>query len=195
VEVLPWTYNFADVLEVVRLVLPFELTDEDNEFIDKCNRNLQDVQKLKGKTFVSRTTIKCPLYNHRPVVGLRVVIGNPLTTESDIDAVMRDQLDIIRSGEVTEDFDSADEMFMRLSKITEQWLQWRNIVVDRKQPRKMKVQANTIIKDEKLTLVDYPSNHDGVFQSWRERWSLEEAKEIDSILVELTKKDDKHFNC
>ena len=49
--------------------------------------------------------------------------------------------------------------------------------------------------DEKLTLVDYPSNHDGVFQSWRERWSLEEAKEIDSILVELTKKDDKHFNC
>jgi len=93
------------------------------------------------------------------------------------------------------DFESADEMFTKLSKITDQWLQWRDIVVDRKQPRKMKVQANTIIKDEKLTLVDYPSNHDGVFQSWRERWSLEEAKEIDSILVELTKKDDKHFNC
>jgi len=90
-----------------------QLTDEDNEFIDQCNRNLQDVQKLKGKTFVSRTTIKCPLYNHRPVVGLRVVIGNPLTTEADIDAVIRDQLDIIRSGEVTEDFDSADEDHVR----------------------------------------------------------------------------------
>jgi hypothetical protein len=51
------------------------------------------------------------------------------------------------------------------------------------------------VSDEKLTLVDYPSNHDGVFQSWRERWSAEEAKEIDSFLATLTKKDDKHFNC
>jgi len=86
-------------------------------------------------------------------------------------------------------------MFAKHSKISEQWLQWRDIVVDRKQPRKMKVQANTIIKDEKLTLIDYPSNHDGVFQSWRERWSLEEAQEIDSILATLTLKDEKHFNC
>jgi len=93
------------------------------------------------------------------------------------------------------DFESADEMFSKHSKVTEQWLQWRDIVIDRKQPRKMKVQANTIIKDEKLTLVDYPSNHDGVFQSWRERWSAEEAKEIDSFLATLTKKDDKHFHC
>ena len=48
------------------------------------------------------------------------------------------------------DFESADEMFTKLSKITDQWLQWRDIVVDRKQPRKMKVQANTIIKGEWL---------------------------------------------
>ena len=46
----------------------------------------------------------------------------------------------------TGDFESADEMFAKHSKISEQWLQWRDIVVDRKQPRKMKVQANTIIK-------------------------------------------------
>ena len=44
------------------------------------------------------------------------------------------------------DFESADEMFSKHSKVTEQWLQWRDIVIDRKQPRKMKVQANTIIK-------------------------------------------------
>jgi len=86
-----------------------QLTDEDNDYIDKCNRELQDVQKLKGKCFVSRTTIKCPLYNHRPVVGLRVVIGNPLTTEADIDAVIQDQLQIIKSGEVTEDFAGSDD--------------------------------------------------------------------------------------
>ena len=37
-------------------------------------------------------------------------------------------------------------MFDNLSKVNEQWLQWRDIVISRKQPRKMKVQANTIIK-------------------------------------------------
>ena len=51
------------------------------------------------------------------------------------------------------------------------------------------------ISDEKLTLVDYESNHEGLLQSWRERWSPEEAKEIDSILAELTKRDEKHFAC
>merc|ERR1712166_1345415 len=42
-----------------------QLTDEDNELIDECNRKLQDIQKLKGKTFVSRTTIKCPMYDQK----------------------------------------------------------------------------------------------------------------------------------
>jgi len=84
-----------------------ELTDENNTYIDECNRKLQDIQKLKGKCFVSRTTIKCPLYNHTPVVGLRVVIGNPLTTEADIDAVLEDQNEIINSGTLTDDFDHS----------------------------------------------------------------------------------------
>ena len=44
------------------------------------------------------------------------------------------------------DVESASEMFDNLSKVNEQWLQWRDIVISRKQPRKMKVQANTIIK-------------------------------------------------
>ena len=46
----------------------------------------------------------------------------------------------------TGDFETASKMFDKLSKVNEQWLQWREIVVSRKQPRKMKVQANTIIK-------------------------------------------------
>lgn len=93
------------------------------------------------------------------------------------------------------DFQTANEMFSKYSKISEQWLSWRDIVVSRKQPRKMKVQANTIIKEEKLSLVDYPSTHEGVFQSWRERWNPEEAKEIDAILAGLMEKDKKHFSA
>lgn len=84
-----------------------QLTDEDNHYIDACNRKLQDIQKLQGRTFVSRTTISCPLYSNTSVVGLRVVIGNPLTVEADIDAVFAHQNEIINSGAITEDFDHA----------------------------------------------------------------------------------------
>ncbi len=52
-----------------------------------------------------------------------------------------------------------------------------------------------LISDEKLTLVDYPSSHDGLLQSWRERWTPEEAKEIDIVLGDLSKKDEKHFTA
>ena len=38
------------------------------------------------------------------MVGLRVVIGNPLTTEADIDRVFADQTSIIDSGIVYKDF-------------------------------------------------------------------------------------------
>ena len=49
------------------------------------------------------------------------------------------------------DFEAASEMFDNLSKVNEQWLQWRDIVISRKQPRKMKVQANTIIKGTSIS--------------------------------------------
>merc|ERR1711865_867242 len=71
------------------------LSPESNKIVDGCNVRLQDTQKNAGKTFVSRTTIKCPKYNQHPVVGLRVVIGNPPTTEADIDRVFADQTSII----------------------------------------------------------------------------------------------------
>jgi len=79
------------------------LTDADNDYIDECNRKLQSLQKNAGLTFVSRTTITAPKYNLKPLVALRVVIGNPLTTELDIDAVFWDQDAIIMSHSVTDD--------------------------------------------------------------------------------------------
>jgi len=85
------------------------LTDEESEFIDECNRKLQSLQKATGKTFVSRTTINAPKYNHKPTVGLRVVIGNPLTSYDDIDRVFWDQDAIIMSHVVTTDVSTAPE--------------------------------------------------------------------------------------
>merc|ERR1712094_104226 len=85
------------------------LTDEENAYIDECNRQLQFHQKQIGKTFVSRTTIQCPKYNHKSIVGLRVVIGNPLTSEADIDKVFWDQDAIVMSHVITKDVTSAPE--------------------------------------------------------------------------------------
>jgi glutamate decarboxylase len=81
------------------------LTDEDNAAIDEANQRLQELQKDKGKTFVSRTTINCPKYDLKPLVALRVVIGNPLTKEADIDAVFADQDSIVHGS----DFDVTSD--------------------------------------------------------------------------------------
>ena len=68
-----------------------ELSEADNLAIDDFNVRLQKAQRQAGYSFVSRTVIK---RSGRPVVALRVVIANPLTTESDIDEVLLDQLRI-----------------------------------------------------------------------------------------------------
>ena len=51
----------------------------------------------------------------------------------------------------TGDFEEASKMYMAYSAVDNSnkempWAEWRNIVVDRKQPRKMMVQANTVVQ-------------------------------------------------
>ena len=70
----------------------------------------------------------------------------------------------------TGDFETASKMFDKFSKVNEQWLQWREIVVSRKQPRKMKVQANTIIKGNFSQFSTnkhyFVINNDTIFRRW-----------------------------
>merc|ERR1712008_652301 len=69
------------------------LSDAEWEEIDQADISLQERQKADGKTLVSRTTVYSPHYQ-RSIVVLRVVIGNPLTEEADIDEVISEQLRI-----------------------------------------------------------------------------------------------------
>eukprot|EP00392_Amoebophrya_sp_AT5.2_P018771 g19394.t1 len=85
-------------------VIPLELTAEDQKTIDEANCRLQELQKLDGRTFVSRTTCPIPKYGNTRLVALRVVIGNPLTSVEHIDAVFGDQNRLINSGAVSKDF-------------------------------------------------------------------------------------------
>lgn len=72
-----------------------KLAETDNQLINEFNEQLQKLQRKMGRTFISRTTkIIISFGNKIPVVAMRAVIANPLTTEADIDTVLNDQIQI-----------------------------------------------------------------------------------------------------
>ncbi|MEH2196227.1 MAG: putative pyridoxal-dependent aspartate 1-decarboxylase [Nostoc sp.] len=86
-------------------VIKNELTENDNQVINDFNEYLQKLQRQTGDTFISRTT-KSTIKSGReiPVVALRAVIANPLTKEEDIDAVLKDQIQIAAKISILKDF-------------------------------------------------------------------------------------------
>jgi len=72
-----------------------DFTDEENARINEFNVKLQTAQKLEGRSFVSRTTVKSVAHGNAAIVALRVVIANMLTKESDIDAALADQVRLL----------------------------------------------------------------------------------------------------
>ncbi|MBD2775780.1 pyridoxal-dependent aspartate 1-decarboxylase PanP [Iningainema tapete] len=77
------------------LVAKKQLTEVDNQLINKFNERLQKIQRQIGHTFISRTTktITC-LGKETPITVMRAVIANPLTTEDDINAVLNEQIQL-----------------------------------------------------------------------------------------------------
>ena len=67
-------------------------TAADHERVNALNADVQAEQFAAGRTFVARTTVdSLARYPGIPVVALRAVLGNPLTTDEDLDAVLADQ--------------------------------------------------------------------------------------------------------
>ena len=95
------------------------------------------------------------------------------------------------------DVASAKVMYDELSEVRESgrfpFAKWRDIVLARKTPRKILVQANTVIKDEAMSLRDYEATHEGMIQSWAERFPADEIALIDGHLKDLADKDRAHF--
>jgi len=78
------------------LVVSGRLRVPANSRINDLNERIQNAQHRAGRTFVSRTVIEKSFGLRRlSLVALRAVIGNPLTTEEDIAAVLADQLQIV----------------------------------------------------------------------------------------------------
>ncbi|KAL6256472.1 hypothetical protein P5V15_012585 [Pogonomyrmex californicus] len=95
------------------------------------------------------------------------------------------------------DVESAKEMYNRYSEVPESgpypWARWRDIILSRKEPRKIFVQSNTFINgsdSNNVTLKNYESSFTGLIQSWIERFP---SSNISQTLIELWNKDKQHF--
>lgn len=89
---------------------------EINEEINLMNEKIQQQQFLKGKTFVSKTTIKDA--NKQPALVFRTVISNPLTKKADFIKVLNDQIDIVEDlfGEKNTYYKEEDNEEIRMVK-------------------------------------------------------------------------------
>jgi glutamate decarboxylase len=74
------------------------LDRDEQDAIGRLNQRLQERQKADGTTFVSRTTLRHTAHgDDLPIVSLRAVLANPLTTESHIDRMLELQTQIATS--------------------------------------------------------------------------------------------------
>ncbi|XP_023217150.1 dipeptidyl peptidase 3-like [Centruroides sculpturatus] len=95
----------------------------------------------------------------------------------------------------TADVESATKMYEKYSVVSKDgpypFLNYREIVMARKKPRKMFVQSNTILQDDTVVLKSYEATPIGLIQSWIDRFKDDQLEEI---LIEAWQKDKKHFN-
>ncbi|KAI8808913.1 peptidase family M49-domain-containing protein [Cladochytrium replicatum] len=67
------------------------------------------------------------------------------------------------------DAETGTAMYNEITAVPHELLALRDIVLARKQPRKVFVQANTLIQDGNVVLKDYPATAEGLIQSWLDR--------------------------
>jgi len=98
---------------------------------------------------------------------------------SGIDTVGRkaihDYLMKIQVYKATANIKCARDMFAAYCAVNDDgkftWAKWREIVMDRKQPRKFFVQHNTVLNGaDNVTLKTYEATQEGVIQSWIDRF-------------------------
>ncbi len=70
-----------------------------NLLIDQVNQLLQKDQREAGKTFVSRTRLRVPIYEQELTV-MRVVLANPLTTDEILTSVLDEQCTIVLQQDI-----------------------------------------------------------------------------------------------
>ena len=94
------------------------------------------------------------------------------------------------------DIESAQDMFYKYSEVSDAlehpYLKYREVVMERKKPRKLFVESSTKLSNRKVSLHSYPATHEGLIQSFSAHFE-DVNEDIDEIIVDLYRKDSKHF--
>jgi dipeptidyl-peptidase III len=69
----------------------------------------------------------------------------------------------------TADVKSCRAYYEDLSEVDGEYIEWRKVVLSKKQPRYNYVHANTFLQEGEVILKEYPATSEGVIQSWAER--------------------------
>ncbi|XP_018397006.1 PREDICTED: dipeptidyl peptidase 3 [Cyphomyrmex costatus] len=95
------------------------------------------------------------------------------------------------------DIESAKKMYDRYSEVPANgpypWGRWRDLILSRKEPRKIFVQSNTFIdglNSNNVMLKNYEPSFAGLIQSWTERFP---SLDVSETLIELWEKDKQYF--
>ncbi|XP_050299659.1 dipeptidyl peptidase 3 isoform X2 [Anthonomus grandis grandis] len=92
----------------------------------------------------------------------------------------------------TANVSAAEKLYNHYAEVTEPWLSWRSIVLAKKQPRKIFIQANTELGENgKVKLKHYEASVEGLIRSWVERF--DNAPFIYEALLEQTRINAEHF--
>ena len=71
-----------------------------NQQLDKLTVKVQKEQREAGKSFVSRTRLQSQTYVEVPITVFRVVLANPLTTEQDLEDILKEQLELAKTTDI-----------------------------------------------------------------------------------------------
>ena len=94
------TYRYCPAwLQEKLAVLDGDCLLQVNIELDKLVQLVQKVQREAGKTFVSRTRLRCARYGTQQVTVFRSVLANPLTTEEILQTVLAEQCAIVAQEE------------------------------------------------------------------------------------------------
>lgn len=113
-----------------------------------------------------------------------VTITEPSSSKSDEDVIVTlDRSKILSVGlpaisdflmklqvyKATADFAAGQKLYDEVTTVPESWRGLRNVVLSKKQPRKVFVMANTRIVGDEVELVEYEENVRGLVRSFVER--------------------------
>lgn len=98
-NILTYRYN-PDWLQRLLPKLTVDLQQQINGLLDQLVRELQKRQREAGKTFVSRTRLRCPRYTVEMITVFRVVLANPLANDAILESVLAEQMELVAQDDM-----------------------------------------------------------------------------------------------